>query len=65
MGSSPVAVTKNSNVAPVLMKLFVEVQATVDSRFTLKHVRVIKKAYRPCTLEVSISNSAQSFGYFG
>ena len=38
MGSSAVAVTYISDIAPVLSKNFLDIEATIDCRFTLKHV---------------------------
>ena len=38
-GSSPVAVTLTSDIAPVSSKEFHDIQATIECRFTLKRVR--------------------------
>ena len=39
MGSSPVAVTWTSDIAPVLRKEFLDTQANIECGFTLKRVR--------------------------
>ena len=39
MGSSPVAVTETPDLAPVLSKEFLDIQATMQCGFTLKRVR--------------------------
>ena len=46
MGSSPVAVT--SDLAPASSKKFLEIQATRECGFTLKHVRdmIVKRVKR-------------------
>ena len=36
---SPVAVTETSDMAPVSSKKSLDIQATIECRFTLKHVR--------------------------
>ena len=38
VGSSPVAVTETSDTAPVSVKEFLNIQATIKCRFTLKGV---------------------------
>ena len=38
VGSNPVAVTLTSDIAPFLSKEFLDIQATIECRFTLKHV---------------------------
>ena len=38
MGSSPVAVTSTSDLAPALSKEFLDIQATIEYGFTLKRV---------------------------
>ena len=35
---NPVAVTQTSDIAPVLRKQFLDIQATIECRFPLKHV---------------------------
>ena len=45
LGSSPVAVTSPSDFAPALSKEFLDIQATVECRFTLKHVRDMTRTY--------------------
>ena len=35
VGSTPVAVTENSDIAPVLSKEFLDIHATIECRFTL------------------------------
>ena len=43
VGSNPVAVTKPSNIVPVSSKEFLDIQATMEHRLTLKHVCEIIK----------------------
>ena len=43
--SSPVAVTKTSDFTPVSSKEFLDIQASIDCRFTLKRVRDITRTY--------------------
>ena len=38
VGSSPVAVTETSDLAPVSSKEFPDIQATIECVFSLKHV---------------------------
>ena len=38
MGSNPVAVTQTSDIAPVSSKEFLDIQATIECKFTLKRV---------------------------
>ena len=45
LGSNPVAVTKTSDIAPGSSKEFLDIQATMECGFTLKHVRDIIKTY--------------------
>ena len=46
MGSSPVAVTKTSDIATGSSKEFLDIQASLECGFTLKHVRdMIRCAY--------------------
>ena len=37
-GSNPITVTYTLDVAPVLSRDFLNIQATIECRFTLKHV---------------------------
>ena len=46
VGSSPVAVTLTSDFAPASSKEFLDIQTTVECRFTLKGVRDMTRAYR-------------------
>ena len=39
VSSNPVAITYTSDIAPVLSKEFLDIQATIECRFTLKSVR--------------------------
>ena len=39
VGSSPVAVTQLSDIAPLLGKEFLDIQANIECEFTLKQVR--------------------------
>ena len=39
VGSSPVAITETSGIAPVSSKEFVDIQATIECGFALKRVR--------------------------
>ena len=45
MGSSPVAVTYNSDFAPVLSKEFLDIQTIMECGFTLKRVRDMIRTY--------------------
>ena len=45
LGSSPVAVTSPSDFAPASSKEFLDIQATVECRFTLKRVRDMTRTY--------------------
>ena len=45
VGSSPVAVTKTSDFAPASSKEFLDIQATIECGFTLKHVRDMIRTY--------------------
>ena len=45
MNSSPVAVTQTSDIAPVLSKESLDIQATTECGFTLKHVRDVVRTY--------------------
>ena len=46
MSSNPVAVTSTSDIAPILSKEFLDIQATTEYRFTLKRVRDVIMTYR-------------------
>ena len=43
--SIPVAVPSPSDLAPALSKEFLDIQATTESGFTLKHLRDMTRAY--------------------
>ena len=45
VSSSPVAVTSTSDIAPVSSKEFLDIQANVESEFTLKRVRDMITTY--------------------
>ena len=45
VGSSPVAVTKTSDIAPDSSKEFLDIQATIECGFTLKGVRDTIRTY--------------------
>ena len=45
MSSSPVAVTKTSDFAPVSSKEFLDIQATIECGFTLKRIRDMTRRY--------------------
>ena len=45
MGSNPVAVTLTSDMAPVLIKEFLETQETIECRFTLKRIHDMIEKY--------------------
>ena len=45
LGSSPVAVTSPSDMAPALSKEFLDIQATIECGFTQKRVRDMTKTY--------------------
>ena len=46
VGSSPVAVTSTSDLAYLLRKEFLDIQATIECGFTLKHVRDMIRTHR-------------------
>ena len=46
LGSSPVAVTSPSDLAPASSKEFLDIQATIECGFTLKRVRDMTRTYR-------------------
>ena len=45
VGSNPVAVSQTSDMALVLSKEFLDIQATIECRFTLKLARDMLKTY--------------------
>ena len=45
LGSSPIAVTSPSDVAPASSKDFLDIHATIECGFTLKRVRDITRTY--------------------
>ena len=45
LGSSPVTVTSPSDFAPASSKEFLDIQATIECRFTLKRVRDMTRTY--------------------
>ena len=45
LGSSPVAVTYTSDIAPVSSKEFLDIQAAIGCGFTLKRIRGMGRAY--------------------
>ena len=45
LGSSPDAVTSPSDFAPTSSKEFLDIQATIECGFTLKHVRDMTRRY--------------------
>ena len=55
LGSSPVAVTSTSDFAPASSKEFLDIQATMECGFTLKHVRDMTRTYSWTLYEVNIS----------
>ena len=46
VGSSPVAATSTSDLAPASEKEFLELQAPIECGFTLKHSRETIRTYR-------------------
>ena len=46
LGSSPVAVTSLSDFAPASSKEFLDIQATIESGFTLKRLRDMTRTYK-------------------
>ena len=48
LGSSPVAITSSSDLAPVSSKEFLDIQATIECGFTLKRVRDMTRTYSQC-----------------
>ena len=45
MGSNPVAVIQNSDIAPVSSKVFLDIQAATNFRLTVKTVRYMIITY--------------------
>ena len=45
LGLSPVAVTQVSDIAPVSIKEVLDIQGTIERRFTLKRVRDMMRTY--------------------
>ena len=45
LGSSPVAVTETSDVAPASIKELLDIHAIIEDRFTLKRVRDMTRTY--------------------
>ena len=45
LGSSPVAVTSTSDYVPASSKEFLDIQATIECGFTLKHLRDMIRTY--------------------
>ena len=45
MVESPVAVTSPSDFAPASSKDFLDIQATIECGFTLKHIRDMTRTY--------------------
>ena len=45
VGSSPIAVTSTSDIAPVLSNEFLDIQVTLECGFTLKRVRDMIRTY--------------------
>ena len=45
VGSNPVAVTQTLDIAPDLTKEFLDIQGTIECRFTLKRVREMIRTY--------------------
>ena len=45
VGSTPIAATSTSDFAPVSNKEFLDIQATIESRFTLKRLRDMIRTY--------------------
>ena len=43
LGSSPVAVTETLDFAPASSKEFLDIQATIQCAFTLKHLRDMRE----------------------
>ena len=64
-GSNFVAVTRIKYIVPVSSKEFLEIQATIECRFTLKRVGDMLRTYMKCTVQISTQNTAQLFGQFG
>ena len=58
MGSSSVAVTKSSDIAPVSRKEFFDFQATIECGFTLKRVCDSQECKVKCTVQISSHNTA-------
>ena len=65
MGSNPFTASKTSDIATTLTKGFLDIQSTIECRFNLERVRDVIITYSQCTVQISIHNTVESFGYFG
>ena len=54
LDSSPVAVTSPSDLAPASSKEFLDIQATIECRFTLKRVRDMIRTYSQLLVHLNI-----------
>ena len=63
VGSIPVAVTETSDFAPALSKEFLDIQATIECRFTLKCVRDMIRTYSQMHRKINTHNTGRSFGF--
>ena len=63
MGLSPAAVTWISDIASVSSKDFLNIQTTIECRFTLKCVRDMIRTYNPWLLVFQFNFSFRSFSF--
>ena len=65
MGSSPVAVTWTSDIAPALSREFLDIQATIEYGFTLKRVHDMIRTYSQLNMFYWKMSDFVSFPLFG
>ena len=65
LGSSPVAVIQPSDFTPASSKEFLDIQATIECRFTLKRVRDITRRYTQMRCRDKYSEHTSVIGQFG
>ena len=65
VGSSPVALIETLDIAPCLGKNFLDIQANIESRLTLKRLRDMARTSVKPTVQISPQNSAKSVDQLG
>ena len=64
VGSNLIAATETSDIVPISSKDFVYIQATTESRFTLKCICDMIITYSQIQSPISTHNTTQSLGQF-